>query len=269
MGQAVDVIPYCGAPPSPAELWSRWNLDPVLIAVLAAMAAAYWFGLRRRPAAAAWRPAAFAGGWLILSLALISPLCPLSVSLFSARVGQHMVLTLVAAPLIVSGRPWTVLGLPAIAGAWKPGQAAAGAALAFTIAVWFWHSPGPYDATFASGIAYWTMHVTVIGAALLVWSVLLDAPRERAVPVLAAGAFSTLQMTFLGALITLSPHALYAPHAVTPLAWGLTQQSDQQLGGLIMWVPGCTVFLAVTLWTLVRLLADPPRPAIAAPGKLA
>lgn len=262
MATPAEFIPYCGSPPDPAQIWARWNLDPILIGVLALAALAYGLSLRRHPAAArGWRPAAFAGGWLILSLALISPLCPLSVSLFSARVGQHMILTLIAAPLIVLGRPLAVLRRPPIARRWKPGQAAAGAALAFTLAVWFWHSPAPYDATFASDIAYWTMHLTVIGAALLVWGVLLDGRRDRAVPSLAAGAFSTLQMTFLGALITLSPHALYAPHAVTPLAWGLTQQSDQQLGGLIMWVPGCTIFLAVTLWALARLLADPPRPA--------
>lgn len=259
MATPADFIPYCGAPPDPAQLWSRWNLDPVLIGVLVLAALAYGLGLRRNPVGA-WRPAAFSGGWLILGLALISPLCPLSVSLFSARVGQHMILTLVAAPLITLGQPWRVLGLPPLARRWPPGMAAGAAALTFTLAVWFWHAPGPYDATFASDIAYWTMHATVIGSALLVWGVLLDGRRDRAVPALAAGAFSTLQMTFLGALITLSPHALYAPHAVTPLAWGLTQQSDQQLGGLIMWVPGCTVFLAATLRALVRLLSDPSRP---------
>jgi putative membrane protein len=139
-----------------------------------------------------------------------------------------------------------------------------GATLSFTLAIWFWHAPGPYDATFASPIVYWLMHITVVGSALMVWSVLLNSPPGREVGALAAGAFSTLQMTLLGALITMTPRPLYAPHALTPYAWGLTQASDQQLGGLIMWVPGCSVFLAVTLYTLARTLSEPrPKNALA------
>lgn len=262
MGQVANIIPYCGAPPAPADLWARWNLDPILIGVLLAGLAAYVLGRHRRPEdIPVWRAAAFGAGWVILAAALVSPLCPLSVALFSARVGQHMILTLLAAPLIMLGRPLTALGLGGPGKLWTPVRAAAGSTLAFTLAIWFWQAPGPYDATFTSDLAYWLMHVTVIGAALAVWGVLLDGRREWALPALATGAVSTLQMTFLGALITLTPRPLYAPHAVTPLAWGLTQGADQQLGGLIMWVPGCTVFLAVTVWALARLMSEPTRPA--------
>jgi putative membrane protein len=104
------------------------------------------------------------------------------------------------------------------------------------------------------------MHLTVFAAALAVWNVLLETRGAGAVPALTAGAVSTLQMTFLGAIITLTPRLLYAPHTVTPYAWGLTQASDQQLGGLIMWVPGCSIFLAVTLLTLGRALSERARP---------
>lgn len=260
--------PYCGAPPVPEALWSRWNLDPSLIACLLAALAVYELGVRRLQVETrhlpTWRRAGFGAGWTIAALALISPLCPLSVSLFSARVGQHMILSLIAAPLVLLGRPGQVFSAlaprlsrrvstsPVARAAVSP----AGAATLFAGALWFWHAPGPYDATFASPIVYWLMHLTVFAAALLVWRVLLDSSAARAVPAMAVGAVSTLQMTFLGAIITLTPRLLYAPHILTPYAWGLTQASDQQLGGLIMWVPGCTIFLAVTLVALGRVMSE-------------
>ncbi len=125
----------------------------------------------------------------------------------------------------------------------------------FAGAMWFWHSPAPYAATFANPWVYWLMHVSTFGSALLLWRVLIDQ-RHQMVTGISAGAVSTLQMTFLGAIITLTPHALYSQHMLTPLQWGMTQITDQQLGGLLMWVPGCTVFLAVTLLGLGRALSD-------------
>lgn len=262
-------LPYCGSPPSPDDLWGRWNLDPVLLVFLGAAFALYWIGsvqvARSGRPLQAWRRNAFVAGWFIGSAALVSPLCPLSVSLFSARVGQHMILSLISAPLIILGRPGLVFGIiwPRAA-RWLAAnptlsmvRSAAGSALVFTAAIWFWHAPDPYDATFASTLVYWTMHLTIFGSALMVWNILLDPAPGRSVVVLAVGAVSTLQMTFLGALITMTPHLLYAPHILTPYAWGMTQASDQQLGGLIMWVPGCTVFLAATIWALGRTISEP------------
>jgi putative membrane protein len=263
------IVPYCGSPPNPGGLWTRWNLDPVLLAVLLAVLAVYVLALRREPdRAPAWRSRCFVAGWVVLTLALVSPLCPLSVSLFSARVGQHMILTLIAAPLLVLGRPaqaaytaWPALRRRAAGLRMTAGASVSGAVVAFTAAIWFWHAPGPYAATFTSDLVYWLMHLTVIGSALWLWSALLDTRPERALAVLAAGAASTLQMTFLGALITLTNHLLYTPHLLTTYAWGLTPIGDQQLGGLIMWVPGCSVFLGVTLFTLARLMAERDAPA--------
>ena len=276
LGFASAAGPYCGAPPAPEALWARWNLDPILIAALLAVLALYLVGALRPGtpgrSVAGWRRAAFVAGWATTAAALISPLCALSVSLFSARVGQHMILSLVAAPLVVLGRPDL-----SFAGLWPDAsrrlsssqalrmiRGPAGAATAFALALWFWHAPGPYDTTFASPTVYWLMHLTVFATALMVWDVLLGPRGAGDLPALAVGAISTLQMTFLGAIITLSPHLLYAPHAVTPYAWGLTQAGDQQLGGLIMWVPGCSIFLAVTLLTLGRAMSERTRPDVLA-----
>jgi Cytochrome c oxidase caa3 assembly factor (Caa3_CtaG) len=111
--QQPTIIPYCGPPPSPGSLWLSWNLDPVLIGGLVAVLGLYVLGDLRLQRAGrglgARQRAAFHSGWLITALALVSPLCALSVSLFAARVGQHMILTLLAAPLVAAGRPVQVI----------------------------------------------------------------------------------------------------------------------------------------------------------------
>lgn len=262
-------VPYCGLPPSPGELWSRWNLDPVLIAALLVCLIIY---LAAVPAAArrGWvdrgNIASFLAGWFVLTAALISPLCPLSVSLFAARVGQHMIIVLIAVPLIAAGRP--IAAARAAIGARSPTgpetrsvASAIGATAAFAVTLWFWHMPFPYDATFASDIVYWAMHITMILSALWLWGVLLDRRRAQAAMVIGVGLATSTQMSLLGAAITFASHALYAPHAATTAAWGVSQLLDQQLGGAIMWVPGGVIFLAaamIALWSIVGA----PRPAL-------
>jgi putative membrane protein len=260
-------IPYCGLPPAPAELWARWNLDPVLIAGLLIIVALYaWVAAsarRQRHATALWREVLFYIGWATTAAALISPLCPLSVSLFAARVGQHMVLTLIAAPMVAAGRPFVII--PSL---WGGGRAALNepastaplwAAALFALLIWFWHAPAPYAETFRSTPIYWTMHITVFGSALWLWASLLDASVSKAMHVVFAGLISSVQMGFLGALITFAPRTLYTPHLLTTAAWDLTPLQDQQLGGAIMWVPGCAVFLIIStliLWQDI-LRAEP------------
>ena len=89
-----EYVTFCGTPPLPSDLWSRWTLDPVLLAGLAvALAAILWRrgpGRRRMPLV----------GWALVAILFVSPLCAASMALFSARVAQHLLLTLVAAPLV-------------------------------------------------------------------------------------------------------------------------------------------------------------------------
>src|SRR4051812_39027576 len=93
-------LAYCGSPPAPGG--ATWNFDPILIAALMALSVAHLASIRHLPS---WRVTSAAAGWLVLSLALISPLCNLSVALFSARVAQHMIIVLIAAPLIALALP--------------------------------------------------------------------------------------------------------------------------------------------------------------------
>jgi putative membrane protein len=246
-------VAYCGAPPDPAVLWSRWNLDPVLIAFLLLTVGLYAFGMVRQPGPPPRvRRMCFYAGWTVITAALVSPLCALSVSLFAARVGQHMVLAFIAAPLAAFGLP-RARPLPI---------GPLGAAMAFAGLLWFWHAPAAYSATFWSDVVYWAMHISTFGAAVWLWSVLLDHAPTQTMSTILAGLFSTVQMGFLGALITLAPQPLYAPHALTTIAWGLSPLQDQQIGGGIMWIPGCAAFLIVAMLRLGRLLTDGPlRPA--------
>jgi putative membrane protein len=235
----LEQLPYCGSAPNPDELLTRFNLDPILIAALLAASAAHIMAVRSSGGGAA-RAAA---GWLLASLAFISPLCALSVSLFSARVAQHMVLVLLAAPLI--------------AGAW-PGAAPRrltlwATATFFLASLWFWHMPVPYDSTFSSTTSYWAMHVTLFGSSILLWRELLNHLHEHTAEVLVVGALTSMQMGLLGAILTFAAHPLFLWHLTTTAAWGLTPLRDQQLGGVLMWVPGIVLFLWTALRSLGRL----------------
>ena len=260
MDAAIPVVPYCGLPPDPGAIWSSWRLDPVVLSVLAGVWLCYWIGCRHlRMSATSGRPSRtqqwlFHAGWTIATLALVSPLCPLSVSLFAARATQHVVLTLIAAPLVVAGRPLQVLAAAGLHGsdglrrlAVMLRSAPLAAAGVFALVVWIWHMPGPYAATFASVAVYWSMHVSMFAAALWLWSSLLGETRRELIGGVFAGIGSAIQMGLLGALITLSPRAFYVPHFLTTQAWGMSPLQDQQLGGAIMWVIGCTVFFSIAL----------------------
>ncbi len=235
---SANFIPYCGAPPVPGHL--TWNSDPVLIAGFFIVGAAYVIGCRGEDAPKRRERLLFGAGLLVAAAALISPLCNLSVALFSARVAQHMVLTLIAAPLIALGRPECVFARSAPAG--RGGAALGGRALtigavAFAIAIWTWHMPGPYDATLRNNYVYWTMHFTMFGAALLLWHGLLVGGAGRAGMALIVGSGTAIHMSLLAAVLTLAPKALFVVHFNTTWPWGLSPLDDQQLGGVIMWIP--------------------------------
>ena len=233
MEAATDMTPYCGAPPLPGALLDRWNGDPILIAFLIALAGLHLWRVPERRGAAAL-------GWAVAAFAFLSPLCALSVSLFSARVGQHMILVLIAAPLIGGALP------PAGRhGAIWP------SVIAFSAALWLWHMPVPYDATFRSAPLYWAMHVSLFGSAIWLWRHLLGHRPDAAFASLAAGTVASVLMGLLGAVIALSGHPLYLWHLSLTEAWGLSPLADQQLGGILMWVPGCLFFL----WAAMRSLA--------------
>ena len=122
--------------------------------------------------------------------------------------------------------------------------------------LWMWHLPAAYDLALSNIPVYWLMQLSLLGSAVWFWQTVFsanDAPVERIIYVIASFA----QMGLLGAILTFAPTALYAAHVVAPFEWGLTPLGDQQLGGLIMWVPSglpygaAAVLLARRSWTLL------------------
>ncbi|MET0248274.1 MAG: cytochrome c oxidase assembly protein [Sphingobium sp.] len=222
---------YCGTPPLPQEWLLRWNFDPVLLLALAIGTA---LALR------APRPGFALAGVAALAVAFVSPLCALSVALFAARAAHHILLVAVAAPLFA-------LAFPA-----RRATALVPSFLAATATLWAWHLPALYDRALTDTAIYWLMQLSLLATATLSWRALFAAaPIPAALTAIAAMA----QMGMLGALLTFAPRALYAAHATTTQVWGLAPLADQQLAGLIMWVPGilpyalATALIARRLWT--------------------
>ncbi len=95
--------------------------------------------------------------------------------------------------------------------------------------------------------AYWLMQATLLGSAWLLWRAIL-APAAQPGPALIALVATIGQMGLLGALIVFAPQPLYWAHLASTAAWGLSPLADQQLGGLLMWVPAILPYLGVGLW---------------------
>jgi putative membrane protein len=236
-------LPYCGTAPLPGELLMRFNFDPVLVAALVGVAGLHLWAARRLPPRQL-----FCGliGWILAAAAFFSPLCALSVALFSARVAQHMILVLVAAPLIAAGMP-----AREPRGVWSLWLSV----LAFFVSLWFWHMPLPYEATFHSVAVYWCMHLSLFGSGIWFWYALMHHARVHVVDAFAAGTLTSIQMGMLGAFLSLADHVLFRWHLLTTSAWHLTPLEDQQLGGVLMWVPGIIIFLWAAVRSLARLWA--------------
>ncbi|WP_246018383.1 cytochrome c oxidase assembly protein [Pelagibacterium montanilacus] len=245
--QSITYDPYCGPAPLPADLWAAWNLDPVLIlAMLASFLAWRVAGRRDRVGLRA-----NLGAQLLIALAFVSPLCALSSALFSARVAHHLVLIGGIAPLLAIAFPWRrgpMLPLSALV-------------IGHATIVWLWHAPGPYGFALSSHAAYWLMQATLGISAWALWRGVLSPFARNG-----RGAFALLatimQMGFLGALLVFAPQPVFAPHFGTTAPFGLSPLTDQQLAGLLMWVPAFVPYAGVAIWQLAgSLLPRVPRPA--------
>lgn len=229
-------LPYCGAAPVPAEWLGRWNLDPILLLALALAIILFLrqpgIGARER------RGIAAAAGFALLLF--VSPFCALTSALFSARAVHHLLLTAVLPPLVVAA---CQLRFPGGALSWTAAHA---------LIFWSWHVPQAYGWALSSDSAYWLMQTSLLLSAVGLWGAVSKASVTNA---LAALLGTMVQMGLLGALLTFAGAALYAPHFIAPVAWGLSPLEDQQLAGLIMWAPGAGIYLAAALALLARWFA--------------
>lgn len=237
MNQANVWIPYCGAAPPPGELFARWNLDPVLLAAIAA--AAIW-GLRVATGCPAQQRRVVAAMALTVLL-FVSPFCALTSALFAARAVHHLALTALLASLLAVALPRArPLGGP---GLWLALHAAT---------FWLWHLPIAYEFALSNDAIYWLMQASLLLTAVAFWRSVRSALLTTAVMALLA---AMVQMGLLGALLTFIGEPLYAPHTAGPLAWGLSPLEDQQIAGLIMWAPGAAIYLGAAVALTARWLA--------------
>lgn len=276
--------------------WWAWNFDWLVLLNLAVMAGLYGYALRkmwRRTGAghgvSVWRVLAFAGALLAIAIALLSPVDALSDDLSWVHMLQHLILMAVAAPLLVLGYPEFVLlwVLPPRArralGCWPQRSAVFGALWraswnplwiwsVHALAIWVWHVPVLYELALTDPLVHDIEHLTFFLAAVLFWRVAID-PRSslRVNPGLGVLYLftTTLHASALGALMTLSPRPWYPIYIGRTEVWNLTPMEDQQLAGLIMWMPGCTVYalaaaVMVGLWLRRMESLGEKRPSIAA-----
>lgn len=231
-------LTYCGSPISPAEVWDRWNLDPTVIVGLTIAAVLFVLKRNANNIRVDRRSLSFFAGLVPLAIALLSPLCAMAVSLFSARIVDHLVIVALSAPLLALG----LFGFRQIATRSSP--ILAGAAHAGIL--WAWHLPAAYAAALTSDHVYWLMQGSLLASGVWFWSALLSMRVTPLTYVTTLVAFSA-QMGFLGAIIVFAPTPLYEPHFGTTVPWGLTPLEDQQLAGVIMWVVGSIPYLIAAL----------------------
>jgi cytochrome c oxidase assembly factor CtaG len=257
------------------DLWSiatQWNLDPWVGLPLIATAILYGIGLARLWSHAGtdrgvriWQALCFASGWLALLLALISPLYRLGEGLFLAHMVEHEIVMLVAAPLIVVARPLGTI-LWALPTTWRPRFGAMTRRARVTTAwrlisnpwmatavhgltLWIWHAPALYERALGNLWIHRLQHVSFLVTALLFWWALTN-PRVRLSGYgVAVGCLfvTTLHSGFLGALLTVSRAPWYGAQAEFAALCGLTALEDQQLAGLIMWIPAGLIYTGAAL----------------------
>jgi putative membrane protein len=261
--------------------------DLNILAGLIAAAVAYAAGLRRLwragpGAPSAGQAACFAAGLATVVLALLSPLDTLAHGLFVAHMAQHMLLVMVAAPLLVLGAPGLPLAVslapdwrrrlgrlrhrPAVHGARDLLTRPLVAWAVHVGTLWAWHMPGPYQAALGNDLVHAVEHASFLATAVLFWWVVLSRQgRRRLAPGFAVLYLfaAALQGSALGALLTLAPAPLYPLQAAIAPAWGPAPLADQQLAGLVMWVPADLVYLgaagALFMGWLLSLERTSPR----------
>jgi putative membrane protein len=268
---------HAGAPLEPHDLARAWSFEPVVVLAIGAAAFLYYRGssamlarTTRSSRSVRRSRLLFTLGLASLAVALISPLHQLGGVLFSAHMSQHELLMTVAAPLIVLGQPGApfVWALPArtrrtmaaimsarpLADVWQLVSGPFGAWLLHGAAIWIWHVPRFYDASVGSEVVHSFQHYSFFATAVLFWWSVIRAARGPRAGVAIFSLFTTaLHTALLGALLTSIDSPVYLAYDST-LAWGLTPLEDQQLGGVIMWVPGGVPYLVAALFLFARWL---------------
>ena len=268
-----------------SPLSPSWGFEPSVAVPLGLAAVIYargWLSLHRRAPHrfGIGRFAAFLAGLAALAVALASPLHALGAVLLQAHMAQHLLLMMVAPPLLLLGAPLLPLlrGLPrSIVRAWlvpllmwppleRLGRAIVYPAVAWVLFVgstWAWHMPPVYERALASDGWHYAQHVCFLGTGLAFWwPVVQPWPSRRVWPgwtLIPYLVLADLQNTVLSAWLAFSDRVFYPAYEAVPRLWGISALADQAAAGAIMWVPGSLVFLVPTAWIAVQLLSASTR----------
>jgi putative membrane protein len=261
-----------GKPHRFEDLWGTWAWDPLVLATLAISGSLYVIGLSKVWSAAGRghgigvRQSLFFGaGWLSLFVALVSPLHPWGEVLFSVHMTQHEVLMLFAAPLVVLGRPqvataWAipvswkceareVIKSRVVRSSWRFLTKPLAAWAIHAAALWVWHIPFLFEATLKSDLVHACQHASFFGSAMIFWWSIIFGTRGASTN--GAGVLylftTSIHSGLLGVILTLTNRVLYPSYSEYSAAWGLTPIEDQQIGGLIMWIPAGIVYIIAAL----------------------
>jgi putative copper resistance protein D len=264
------------APRLPDVLFA-WSFDPVAVALIALTAGAYLWAVGRVDRAHPGNPHPRHRTWLFvlglvaIGLALLSPVEAYEGALFSVHMVQHMLLQLVAAPLLLAGAPITLalrasrprvrrailavlqsrvvhlVSFPLVA--W----------VLFAAVNWGWHFSTLYNDALENVALHYVQHASFLAAALLFWWPPIGAdpsPWRLPHPVRLFYLFLAMpQNSFLGVAIMDAPRVLYTHYVTNARDWGLSPLDDQRLGGVIMWTVGDVAFLAgmaAVVWLWMR-----------------
>ncbi|HEV7734168.1 MAG TPA: cytochrome c oxidase assembly protein [Candidatus Binatia bacterium] len=277
--------------PTAQAVLASWTFPPGIVLTLVLTALLYVHGSARLRAQMParfpwWRMTAFLTGLVTVLLAVASPLDAFAALLLQAHMVQHLLLIMVAPPLLLLGAPAMPLlrGLPAgmARGALGPFLASPTverigarlvhpvvAWLALAVVTWGWHVPAAYELALRSTGWHAVEHASFLVAALLFWWPVVQPwpsrawwPRWAMVPYL---LLADVQNTVLAGFLVFAERVLYAHYTAVPRLGGLSALDDQAAAGAIMWVPGSIAFLVPAAMITWSLLSPTPRPAAAAP----
>ncbi|HET7694811.1 MAG TPA: cytochrome c oxidase assembly protein [Vicinamibacterales bacterium] len=264
--------------------FEHWELHPAVAAPLLLSAAMYAAGVARlwsrthgRRGLPTLSVAAFAAGWLVAAAALVSPIAWLSGILFSVHMTQHTLLMLIAAPLMAFGRPlfaflWAFPAArrerisTAFRGArflrlWRSATAPLAAFLIQAAALWMWHLPVLYQAALADESVHAVQHLSFVAAASLFWWAMVHGRYGRQGYGLAVVYvfLTAIHSGALGALLTVAPSPWYSYYVSQGAAWRVDPLGDQQLAGLLMWIPAGVVFIVLGLALFAAWMGEAER----------
>lgn len=241
-----------------------WSFDPLVLVIVVLPGVLYGRGLRQwhnRPSSfASWRPYLFYGGLAALFLALSSPIDSLADDMFTFHMLQHLIIQMIAPPLMLLGAPTTPIlkGMPklvrlefvrplvrnrTVRTLYNGLTIPVVTWLLFTLSMWTWHFwPGAYETAITNAWAHTGQHVSFSVTSLLLWWTIVDPKPLRSrlsYPLRMVFIFAILsQVVSLGAAITFRGDIIYTFYETRTRLWGLTALEDQQSAGALMWIAG-------------------------------